>query len=73
MRVQKFTATGKEKNMSAAEIVHARARALCFERRQDPTKFADLNAATIEVLKADKALGEAYKLLWEPDAAGEEE
>lgn len=71
MRVQ-FTATGKEKGLSAAEIVHMRAKNRCIEQRQDPNNFQFINAATIEVLKADKGLGEAYKLLWEPDAEDEE-
>lgn len=70
-RVQ-FTRTAKEKNLSAAEVVSARARALCFERKQDPTTFAHINAATIEVLQSDKALGEAYKRLEEADVDDEE-
>lgn len=50
---------------SAAEVVALRARKLCFSRQQDPNKFEHINAATFEVLKADKALGEAYKVLGE--------
>lgn len=58
-----------EVKMSAAEVVVHRARKLCFERKQDPTKFEFINAATIEVLKADKALGESYKRLEDAPAA----
>lgn len=61
----KFTAGTGEQGKDAAEIVHMRARKLCFERKQDPTTFAHINAATIEVLNADKALGQAYKELQE--------
>jgi hypothetical protein len=58
-----------EATMSAAEKVAHRARKLCFERKQDPTKFEFINAATIEVLRADKALGESYKRLEDAPAA----
>lgn len=58
-----------EAKMSAAEIVAHRARKLCFDRKQDPTNFAFINAATIEVLKGDKALGESYKRLEDAPAA----
>lgn len=58
-----------EATMSAAEKVVHRARKLCFERKQDPNKFEFINAATIEVLKADKALGESYKRLEDAPAA----
>jgi hypothetical protein len=65
------TTTGDpaEAKMSAAEKVVHRARKLCFERKQDPNKFEFINAATIEVLKADKALGESYKRLEDAPAA----
>lgn len=58
-----------ELKMSAAEVVVHRARKLCFERKQDPTKFEFINQATIEVLKGDKALGESYKRLEDAPAA----
>jgi hypothetical protein len=58
-----------EAKLSAAEKVAYRARKLCFERKQDPNKFEFINAATIEVLKADKALGESYKRLEDAPAA----
>lgn len=58
-----------EAKMSAAEKVAYRARKLCFERKQDPTNFAHIHAATVEVLKADKALGESYKRLEDAPAA----
>ena len=58
-----------EVGKSAAEVVHLRARKLCLSQNRDPSKFQDINAATIEVLKSDKALGEAYKLLG--DAPGQ--
>lgn len=57
------TADPAEVKMSAAEKVVHRARKLCFGRNQDPTKFEHYTAAVQEVLKADKALGEAYKRL----------
>lgn len=58
-----------EASLSAAEKVAYRARKLCFDRKQDPTNFAFINAATVEVLKADKALGESYKRLEDAPAA----
>lgn len=58
-----------EATMSAAEKVQHRARKLCFSRQQDPNKFEHINAAVIEVLKADKALGESYKRLEDAPAA----
>lgn len=58
-----------EATMSAAEKVVHRARALCFKRNQDPNKFEFINAATVEVLKADKALGDSYKRLEDAPAA----
>lgn len=70
-RTTTTTAAGDpaEAKMSAAEKVVHRARKLCFERKQDPNKFEFINAATIEVLKADKALGESYKRLEDAPAA----
>lgn len=58
-----------EAKLSAAEVVAYRARKLCFERKQDPNNFAFINAATVEVLKGDKALGESYKRLEDAPAA----
>lgn len=58
-----------EATLSAAQIVVHRARKLCFSRNQDPNKFEHINAATVEVLKADKALGESYKRLEDAPAA----
>lgn len=57
------TGAPEEVGKSAAEVVVMRARKLCFERSQDPSKFEHIHAATLEVLNADKALGDAYKLL----------
>lgn len=66
MTTLKFTAANEqEKGRDAADIVHMRARALCFKRNQDPKKFEDIHEATIEVLKSDPALGQAYKELQE--------
>lgn len=58
-----------EATLSAAQIVVHRARKLCFSRNQDPNKFEHINAATVEVLKADKALGDSYKRLEDAPAA----
>lgn len=52
-----------EAGKPAAEVVATRARKLCLSRNQDPNKFEFIHSATMEVLKADKALGEAYKVL----------
>lgn len=61
-----FSAKAGEKGLDADVIVHQRARKLCFERNKDPDKdFDAINTATIEVLKADPALGQAYKELRE--------
>lgn len=66
MTTLKFTAANEqERGKDAAEIVHLRARALCFKRNQDPKIFANINEATVEVLKADPALGQAWKELRE--------
>jgi hypothetical protein len=66
MTTLKFTAANeRERGRDAAEIVVMRARKLCFERHQDPNKFEFINAATIEVLESDPALGQAYKELRE--------
>lgn len=57
--------TNEETGKPADEVVVMRARALCFKRNQDPNKFEHINAATIEVLKADKVLAKDYKELKE--------